>query len=132
MHKTGGSNIDTVQNTHSYNKINVCCKIMGFPTPLQQSLTTSENRGLARCSGKKGLYISSSGQILPDIYVSAAASTTDKIMNTIAVHFQVHFEVRPFRNWNRDCGKWLELGRRKLLRTGRTGTGVPNGKEHLK
>ena len=52
-------------------------------------------------------------------------------MNTIAVHFQVHFEVRPFRNWNRDCGKWLELGRRKLLRTGRTGTGVPNGKEHL-
>jgi len=50
----------------------------------------------------------------------------------MAVHFQVHFEVRPFRNWKRDCGKWLELGRRKLLRTGRTGTGVPNGKEHLK
>lgn len=53
-------------------------------------------------------------------------------MNTMAAHFQVHFEVRPFRNWNRDCGKWLELGRRKLLRTGKTGTGVPNGKEHLK
>jgi hypothetical protein len=66
------------------------------------------------------------------MYVSAAASTTDKMMNTIAVHFHVHFEVMPFRNWNRGCGKWLELGRRKLLRTGRTGTGVPNGKEHLK
>lgn len=68
---------------------------------------------------------------MPDKYVSAAVNTAENIIKTIAVHFHEHLDANPFLNWNRDWGKWLELGRRRLLRTGRTGTGVPNGKEHL-
>lgn len=34
---------------------------------------------------------------IPEIYDSAAVNTTDNIMNTIAVHFQLHFDARPLR-----------------------------------
>lgn len=59
--------------------------------------------------------------------------TTLNIMKTIAVHLQEHLEARPLRKWKRDApgGKCDEFGRRKLLRTGKTGTAAPpNGKPH--
>ena len=69
---------------------------------------------------------------LPDKNEITATRTTESIMKMIAVHFQLHLDASPFRKWNPfEGGKWLELGRRRLFRTGSPGTGVPYGRGHL-
>lgn len=36
-----------------------------------------------------------------DMYVTAAVKTNDKIMKTMAVHFQEHLDAKLFWNWKR-------------------------------
>lgn len=53
-----------------------------------------------------------------------AKRRTKSIINTIAVHFHEHLEERPFLKWNREAAGG-KCDARRLLRTGRTGTGAP-------